>query len=296
MNFPGSVTIISDEISQDLPEIVRFTHEFGLKGIELRSMFGRAFKDLTPADIASIRRTADAEGWKILGCASPVFKCELDDAAAVEAHVDIFKRSVEVARELNCDLVRVFTFLRQPGDERGGRIARIAAQLERLREIAAGARVRVGVENEHSCAVATSRELAALFARLPDPRFGIVWDPCNVLYLPHAPSEAPGAFAALAAHVFHLHLKDAVRSPAAPGGALAMAMPVGLGDVGWRGHLAAIRRSGYRGMLSVETHWRTEQLDEKSLHLPAGDAFSKGGLEASRTCLRNLQALLALPA
>jgi hypothetical protein len=29
------------------------------------------------------------------------------------------------------------------------------------------------------------------------------------------------------------------------------------------------------------------------LHLPAGYAFSKGGAEASRTCLRNLQAMLA---
>jgi sugar phosphate isomerase/epimerase len=296
VSFPGAVTIISDEVSQELPEIARFAREFGLPGIELRSVFGRAFKDFTADDIAAVRRMADGEGWKIFGCASPVFKCELDDAAAVEAHVGIFKRSVAVARELNCDLVRVFTFLRQPGDENGGRIARIAGQLERLREIAAEAGVRIGVENEHSCAVATSRELGALFARLPDPRFGIVWDPCNVLYLPQGRAEAPGAFAALAAHVFHVHIKDAVRRPSGADGAHATAMPVGLGDVDWRGHLAAIRRSGYRGMLSVETHWRTEQLDEKSLHLPAGYAFSKGGIDASRTCLRNLQALLALPA
>jgi len=294
MKFPASLTILSDEISQDLPEIIQFTREFGLRGIELRSIFGRAFKELTPDDVATVRRAAEREGWRIFGCASPVFKCELDDAAAVEAHVDMFKRSVAIARELDCDLVRVFTFLRQPADENGGRIPRIAAQLERLGKIAADAGVRIGIENEHSCAVATDRELIALFAKLADPRLGIIWDPCNLLYLPQPPSVVTDAFATLAARVFHVHVKDAARVPASSG-SQTIAMPVGLGDVDWRGHLAAMKRSDYRGSLSLETHWRSEPLDEKTLHLPAGYAFSKGGVEASRQCLRNLQALLALP-
>jgi sugar phosphate isomerase/epimerase len=293
MNFPGSITIISDEISQEIAEAVRFVSEFHLPGIELRSMFGRAFKDLTPGDVATIRRVADGEGWRIFGCASPVFKCDLADAAAVEASVEEFKRSVAVARGLQCDLVRVFTFLRRPGDENGARLPRIAAQLERLAKIAAEAQVRIGIENEYSCAVATGEELTALFALLNDPRMGIVWDPCNMLYLTHAPSEVTEAFAALAPRIFHVHAKDATRSQTSAGDFHASAMPVGLGDVGWRGHLAQIRRSGYRGMLSLETHWRVEQLDEEMLHLPAGYAFSKGGAEASRTCLRNLQAMLA---
>ncbi|HEU5077891.1 MAG TPA: sugar phosphate isomerase/epimerase family protein [Opitutaceae bacterium] len=294
MKFPGSITIISDEISQDLSEVVRFAKEFRLPGIELRSAFGRAFKDLTPEDIAAVRRAADDEGWRIFGCASPVFKCDLGDAAAVEADIEIFKRSVAVARELKCDLVRVFTFLRRPGDERGERIPRIAAQLERLGKIAADAQVRIGVENEHSCAVATGEELAMLFAKLPGSRFGIVWDPCNMLYLPHPRVAVADSFAALAPRIFHIHVKDAVRGRASASGSHAVAMPVGVGDVGWREHLSVIRRSGYRGMLSLETHWRVEQLAEEVLHLPAGHAFSHGGGEASRACLRNLQALFAL--
>jgi sugar phosphate isomerase/epimerase len=242
--------------------------------------------------VAEVRRVADGEGWRIFGCASPVFKCELDDGAAVEAHVAGFERSVAMAGELKCDLVRVFTFLRQPGDERGARIPRISAQLERLVKIAADAGVRIGVENEHSCAVATGAEISALLATLPDPRIGIVWDPCNVLYLPQSPGDVTSSFAALAPRVFHIHVKDAVRLPA-EGEAGAKAMPVGLGEVGWRQHLWDLARSDYRGMLSLETHWRVEQLAEEMLHLPAGNAFSQGGEEASRTCLRNLQALLA---
>lgn len=292
MTFPASFTIISDEVSQDLPDLVRFVKEFRLPGIELRSMFGRAFKDLTTADIAEIKRVAQGEGWKIFGCSSPVFKCDIDDAAAVAAHVEEFKRSLAVAHELGSDLIRVFTFLRRSADENAVLMPRVAAHLETLRTIAAGSKVRIGIENEHSCIVATGGEAAAICSALPDPQFGIVWDPCNVLYVPGSEANVTAVFPSFAKRVAHIHIKDARRATPKPGGLLAVAAPVGLGDVGWRAHLATIAQSGYTGMFSLETHWRVIQIAEADLHLPAGYGFSRGGEEASRTCLHNLRELL----
>ncbi len=292
MKFPADFTVISDEVSQDLPDVVRFVNEFGLPGIELRSMFGRAFKDLTAADLAEIKRTAQGEGWKIYGCASPVFKCDLDDAAAIRAHVDQFKRSLAVAHDLGAGLVRVFTFLRRTSAEHPALLARIAGHLEELRAAAAGSSVVIGVENEASCIVGTAAESAALFRLLPDRQFGLVWDPCNVLYVPEPRVDAVADFAAVADRVAHIHVKDAVRIAPKAGGLPALAAPVGLGEVGWRAHLAAVARSGYRGAFSLETHWRVVQIAEADLHLPAGYGFSRGGEEASRTCFHNLRELL----
>jgi sugar phosphate isomerase/epimerase len=296
MHFPANFTVISDEVSQDLPVLIRFVKEFNLPGLELRSMFGRAFKDLTAADIAELKRVARGEGWKIFGCSSPVFKCDLDDAAAVRAHLDEFKRSLGVAQELDCDLVRVFTFLRRSPAENAALLPRVAEQLQKLAAIAAGTKVRIGVENEHSCIIATGLEAAVILPQLPDPCFGIVWDPCNVLYVPGAPAEATAGFAAISSRLHHIHVKDARRIAPKPGGYPAVAAPVGLGDVGWRAHLAAIQRSGYRGALSLETHWRVVQIAEADLHLPAGYGFSRGGEEASRVCLHNLREILPEPA
>ena len=73
---------------------------------------------------------------------------------------------------------------------------------------------------------------------------------------------------------------------------LAAGVPVGLGEVDWRAHLRALRTTDYRGLLSLETHWRLEKIDESLLHLPAGHAFSHGGEVASRTCLHNLKSIL----
>ena len=301
MKFPDNITIISDEVSQDLPVISAFVREFRLPGIELRSLNGRAFKDLTPSDIAEVNTASRAEGWRVVGCATPVFKCDLDDTTAIAAHRDIFKRSLEVAHELNADLLRVFTFLRTPHPAEPAKQQRVIEHLHGLVALAAGSGIRLGVENEHSCLAATADETLAIIAPLPADCVGAIWDPCNVLYVPGAAPATPADLVRLAPRLFHLHVKDALRHTAttAPGAHspltsahIATGTPVGLGEVNWRAHLRALRTTGYSGLLSLETHWRLEKIDEKLLHLPAGHAFSHGGEVASRTCLHNLKSLL----
>src|SRR6266478_3598865 len=46
--FPSmKLSILTDEVSQDLTEVIRFATDLHLEGIELRSLNGKAFKDLT---------------------------------------------------------------------------------------------------------------------------------------------------------------------------------------------------------------------------------------------------------
>jgi len=295
MKFPSAITVISDEVSQELPVVTAFLREFKLPGLELRSFNGRAFKDLTPADVGQIAAASRAEGWRVVGCATPVFKCDLDDAAAIAAHREIFKRSLDVARELKCDLLRVFTFLRTPNPAESGKQSRVVEHLQGLIELAAGSGIRLGVENEHSCLAATAEETAAILAPLPAACIGAIWDPCNVLYVPGVAAPTPADLVRLAPRLFHLHVKDAVRRDPAvvkSGELIAVGTPVGIGDVDWRAHFKVLREIGYAGLLSLETHWRLEKIDDSLLHLPAGHAFSHGGETASRTCLHNLKVLL----
>jgi sugar phosphate isomerase/epimerase len=295
IKFPSSFSIISDEISQDLPEVKRFVKSFGFSGFELRSMAGRAFKDLTKQDVAEVAALTKGEGWKIHGCSSPVFKCDLDKPAEAKEHVEIFKRSIETAKALNCDLIRVFTFLRQPKAPDAATIDKIAGHLRELIDLASAAGIRVGVENESSCIIGTPEEVLQLIPKMPAKGWGIIWDPCNVLFVPGS-TWPTKHYAALAPKIIHIHAKDAIRRNAAGKEYGADPVPVGIGEVNWRSHLQEIEKSGYQGLISLETHWRVVQIDEKLLHLPAGYNFSKGAEEASVACLRNLQALCGLPA
>jgi sugar phosphate isomerase/epimerase len=280
------ISIISDEVSQDPGDVVRFVRDFGLGGFELRSIFGRAFKDLTRRDVAEIRTITASEGLRIHGCATPVFKCELDDGAAVLEHIEIFKRSLEVARELQCDLVRVFSFLRSPESLSKPVVDRIASHLTRLADLAASSGIRLGVENESSCRIGSGIEMLRFAGSFSHPAAGWVWDPCNVLYVPGENGPPTAAFSKLSDRIIHIHVKDAIPTPEKS--SLARPSPVGEGTVGWMQHLTEICHSGYGGLLSLETHWRKKELDKDLLHLPAGDAFSAGGDEASRICMRQL--------
>src|SRR5215218_4109008 len=113
MNRWCRLSILTDEVSQELEDVIRFARDFSLDGIELRSLFGKAFRDLSPPQIQEIASRCRDAGLKVNGCATPVFKCDLDDGAAIDEHVELFRRSLELARVLGSELVRVFTFIRR---------------------------------------------------------------------------------------------------------------------------------------------------------------------------------------
>jgi sugar phosphate isomerase/epimerase len=285
--FSPKLAILTDEVSQELPEVIRFAKEFELDGIELRSLFGRAFKDLTSSDIVSIRDACSDAGLAIAGCASPVFKCDLDSRADIDAHVDLFRRSVEVAAELNTDIVRVFTFLRRSHPATSDDLRRAADHFHRLLEAVRGTNVRVGVENEASCIVATGAETREFLSHLPaDPQLGVVWDPCNVLYVDGQNDPVHDDYPLVADRVIHVHFKDATRST---GRAAQSCIELGTGQIDFPGQIKALTERGYTGWITLETHWRQVALDAEIQHLPAGYGFSAGAEPASRICMAKLK-------
>lgn len=286
IRFPDSFAFITDEVAQDPRDVVRFAARHGLRHVELRSAFGRQFRELTDADVAELRqRFADA-GLTVVACDTPVFKCAWDDAAALRVHEDIFRRSIDIAAALDAPLLRVFTFLRDERALSDPRAQEIADRLVPLAtQLPPG--MALGIENEASCQIATAAEMASLLTHVPAPHVGVVWDPCNVLYVPGPRSSIRDGFAAIAPRVIHVHAKDATRT-----GDIAAAAPLGAGDVDWRAEFRALAAAGYDGLVSLETHWRQTALADSALHLPGGFAFSHGGEAASDECLRALPGLL----
>ncbi len=281
------LAILTDEVSQELDVVLRFAREFHLHGIELRSLFGKAFKDLTPAEILTIAERSRDAGLAIAGCASPVFKCDIHSASDIAAHRELFRRAIETAHTLGGNLIRVFTFMRNAHTTTADEIARAADHFPALLEIAEGSGVRVGVENEASCLVATGAEMRDFLARLPaHPQLGVVWDPCNVLYLDGTNDPIRDDFPFIADRVIHFHVKDAARTGTH---AAERCVELGTGSLDFPAQIRALQARDYRGWLSLETHWRSVPLDDESQHLPAGHAFSAHAEPASRICMAHLR-------
>ncbi len=282
-HFP--LAIISDEVSQDLDRLLAFARDFRLEGIELRSLFGRAFKDLTRADVELIGRRCREAGLKIAGCASPVFKCRMDAPAEVREHIDLFKRSLDTAVALECDTVRVFTFLRRNTPSVRDDIHRAAEHFPKLLDAVKGTNVRLGVENEYTTVVGNGTELRDFLALLEDPRIIAVWDPCNVVFMPGAGDPIAEDYPLIADRVKHVHVKDARRVNGEPP---QHCVELSTGELNFPRQFEELKKRGYKGWVSLETHWRQTALSAETQHLPAGHAFSANAEPASRICMAHL--------
>lgn len=289
MTPPFPLAVITDEVSQDLERVIAFARDFQLGGVEVRSLFGRAFKDLTKADIRKIKTRFEETGLKVVGCAAPVFKCDIDRGTEIREHLDIFKRTIDIALEWNCDLIRVFTFLRKENPSATDNIRRAADHFPKLLEAIRGTHLRIGVENESTTIVGTGAESKAFFDHVQSPLVGLVWDPCNVMFIPGTGDPVNQDYPLIADRVIHFHVKDARREK---GKAPGFCVELGKGEIDYRKQLEKLKAHGYRGRVSLETHWRAQALSAEVAHLPAGDAFSANAEPASRICMENLLKLL----
>jgi len=290
MTKQNPIGVISDEVSQDLDTVIQFAKDFSLDGVEIRSIGGKAFKDLTTADAREIGAKLRDAGLTIAGAATPVFKCELEDKAAIAEHIDMFKRSLDHARLWDCKIARVFTFLRKDPVTKSEHLERAAEHFHSLLDAANGSGVTIGVENETSTLVCTGPEMASIFGLLPDPRIGGVWDPCNILFLAGHEGDPVEEFDRVAKRVSHVHIKDARRENGKPA---AHCVEVGTGDVNFESQFRKLRQIDYRGWITLETHWRIQALGEDQTHLPAGYAFSANAEEPSRICMKRMKSFLS---
>jgi sugar phosphate isomerase/epimerase len=285
MSLRLPLAAITDEFSPtDLDAALREMRALGMTGAELRVVWGRNVIDLGNDDIDRARAAVEAAGMRVLSIASPVLKCVLPDAPPLDPRFqqDTFNaahrfedqpaladRAFDLATRAGARIVRVFSYWRTVDPP--AVFDRVRAALHDLAERAAARGLIVGIENEHACNIGTASETARLLEAVPHPGLQVIWDPANALVAGEVPF--PGGYGALpVSRIVHVHAKDCRVQDHTPTWG-----PIGDMDVDWRGQIQALVRDGYRGFVSLETHWQG----------PHGDK-----LEASRICGEKLRALL----
>ncbi len=285
MNEPFRTAAITDEFSPDLETAARSMAEVGMTGAELRMVSGKNILDLTDGELDRAMDTLRAHGLEIISLSSPLLKCLLPDAPEVDERFqkDMFAashtfadqprlaaRAFEIAGHTGAGILRVFSYWRTVRPEEC--FSRIVETLGALADQAAEHGVTIGVENEHACNISTGEETGRLLAALDHPNLNVVWDPANALVA--GEKAFPDGYRCLPPNrIVHVHAKDCTVEEHRPAWG-----PLGDGWVNWRGQIAALAADGYRGWLSLETHWRG----------PGGDK-----LQASLICGRRLKQLAA---
>ena len=275
---------ITDEFSAHIDAALDAMQSVGMTGVELRTIGGRNIIEFTDEEIDSVVAAARARRMEIVSLASPLLKCVLEGGPRVDARFqqDVFgspftwddqprltRRIFELTRLTGARLVRVFSFWRTV--EPAACEDRVVEALAALAGEAATHGVTIGLENEYACNVGTAGESARILERLPFDNVRLIWDPANAFILGDVPY--PDAYRRLPRErVAHVHVKDCVMEHGRP-----RWEPPGA-SIDWRGQIAALVSDGYRGWLSLETHWRG----------PTGDR-----LEASTMCGARLREMVA---
>ena len=115
------------------------------------------------------------------------------------------------------------------------------------------------LENESECNTATGEEAAATLAAVISPNFQLNWDPGNAAA--HGEIAFPDGFRKIPTErIGHMHCKDVVRK--ADGTYEWAAM--GRGIIDYVGQFRALVQAGYRGTMSLETHWNGAGSPEES--------------------------------
>jgi sugar phosphate isomerase/epimerase len=261
MSIPTAA--ITDEFSFDLDTALDAMAEVGMTGAELRLIGDRNIIDFSDDEVLRVRERVERRGMKVLGIASPVLKCVLPDAPPLDERFqqDVFgssytiadqprlsTRAFEIAEKSGAKIIRVFSYWRTTAPEQC--FDRIVAALRDLADRAANRGLIIGLENEHACNVATGAEAGRVLAALDHPALKSIWDPANASILSEVPF--PDGYAALPHdRVVHVHAKDCVVEGHKPTWG-----PLGEMGIDWRGQIAALKRDGYTGAISLETHWR----------------------------------------
>ncbi|HVK02306.1 MAG TPA: sugar phosphate isomerase/epimerase [Armatimonadaceae bacterium] len=280
------LSVITDEISQDLGHALDVMAEYGIQDAELRNVYDRYIVDADESLLARVESDLKSRGMRVPCIDTPLFKCELEEKPSdatttgpthgakertLGDQMTLLQHSIDLCKRFDSPYIRIFSFWKR-GNLTPDIEDRIADLLVRPCEVAERAGVTLLLENEHACYLGTGAETARVVERVGSPALKMVWDPGNAFMAGERPY--PSGYEAVAPHLAHVHIKDARVTEE---GKLYWTV-VGEGEIDYAGHFLALARDGYAGVLALETHYRT----------PEGDAE-----KASRQCLDGMKRLIA---
>ncbi len=274
-------SVITDEISQDLKFAAQVACEYGLQGLEIRSVNEKNPFQMNREDAKLVKQIADDFGLKICAVSSPMYKCDFNNPALRREHDDIFKRFMDTMDMWDTKLIRTFNFFNL--HDGGAKLPEIAELYQKLADVAEDAGVTMLLESEPSVNAVNIVSLVKFLKMVGRKSVQAVYDPGNEIADLTAPDPYPTGYELLKPYIRHVHVKDLKR------GEQMTPVPLGEGDVDFHGIFKALKTDGYDGWCSLETHYRIKRMSDEDLVRPQGSSFSDGGYEASRLYLDRLR-------
>ena len=266
----------SDEIASDIDTQFAVLNKLGIKFFEPRGINGKNISTINDEELANLKSKMAEYGIKASSIGSPIGKIRITDD--FEAHFEVFKRVVAIAKELDAKYIRMFSFYHNGGEWTREERADVIEKLQRMIDYAKENDVILLHENEKDIYGDTADRCLDLMETLGCENFRAVFDPANFV---QCHQDTKVAFDKLQKYVEYMHIKDAKADDGS-------VVPAGHGDGNFDYLLIRLFASGYDGFLSLEPHLGSFdgladlELDDKMLGLPKS---GEGTFTLAHSCL-----------
>lgn len=250
----------ADESSSELLGQIDALKRTGCEYLEIRGLPGGNFTTLTDCEAKEVLKALKDNGLKVWSLGSPIGKIPVD--GDWEAHVEKYKRVLELAGILETQRIRLFSFFMPKDQDPAIYKNLVIDRMGVFAQLAKEAGVIACHENEKGIYGDVASRCLELMQAVPDLR--AVFDPANFV---QCGQETLSAWQMLKPYVDYLHIKDAEA-----GGKV---VPAGYGA----GNIAAIVKDyGLAGgkVMTLEPHL-TQFVGLKDLE-QEGDESEVGGI------------------
>ncbi|NBK97265.1 MAG: sugar phosphate isomerase/epimerase [Erysipelotrichia bacterium] len=227
--------IISDQIDQDLDTACQKIKAEGYQYVELHNVFNKSIEECNDAEVEQIQNILEKYDLSVVNIASTVFfLCPLYDHYRVSLFNDTFHAIVgdvnehlaklhnacKIAKQLNCQIVRIFPF-RFPDNEEVGVVGsdedltRIKECLKKAVAVAKQYEITLVLENCPYSHCPKGAMTYALIKAVNDEHLKLLWDPANSYraQIERVPKQYLGLtlqeeYALIKDEIKHVHLKN----------------------------------------------------------------------------------------
>lgn len=192
------LSIISDQVSQDLEEALKIIVKEGYEYVELHNVFGHSIETCTKEEVEIIKHLLNRYHVKVSNIASTLFfLCPLYQGDKVslfnpgfysiqgdlEYHLKVLENACWIANELDCPKIRIFPF-RWPDNRKGPYgtkldFEKIIENIKKALDISKKHHVTLMLENCPYSHLPKGKMTLQVVQEINDPYLKLLWDPAN---------------------------------------------------------------------------------------------------------------------
>ncbi len=192
----------ADEAGDALFEQIKALKENEISNLEIRNVDNINVSDLTVAKAKEIKHILDENDIRVFSIGSPIGKIGIDDDFS--AHLEKFKRTLEIADILEAKAFRLFSFYIEKGKNPDDYKTQVIEQLGEFIKTNENSGITLCHENEKGIFGDVASRCLEIHKALPELR--AVYDPANFI---QCGEDTIKAFETLNPYIHYMHIKDA---------------------------------------------------------------------------------------